>query len=211
MHRTKTSEPLVLLLLSIAALVASGIAPVERLTWWLEITPVLIAWPILVLTARRFPLTPLAYRALFLHAIVLIVGGYYTYAQVPLGFWVRDAFDLARNNYDRLGHFMQGAVPAILAREILLRKSPLQPGKMLFFLVVSVCVAISACYELIEWWVSATLHDGADSFLGMQGDIWDTQWDMFMALIGAITSQLLLSRLHTPQVVAMTHKKAVKR
>ena len=193
-------EPVVLLFACLAALVISGIGPAERDTWWLEIAPVLIVLPVLALTARRFPLTPLTYRLIFLHALVLIIGGHYTYAQVPIGNWFRDTFDLARNHYDRLGHFMQGAVPAIIAREILLRQLQLKAGKMLFFLVVCVCLAISATYELIEWQVSIMSEDGADSFLGTQGDIWDTQWDMFMALIGSIASQLVFARWQDRQL-----------
>src|SRR5713101_1598893 len=179
-----------------AALIVSGIAPYDRTTWWLEVFPVLIAGPVLVLTARRFPLTPLTYTLLAVHALVLIVGGHYTYARVPLGFWVEHTLGLARNDYDRLGHFAQGFVPAILAREILLRTSPLRPGRWLFVIVTALCLAISACYEFIEWWSALLFGQGAEAFLGTQGDVWDTQWDMLMALIGAIVAQLLLSNVH---------------
>jgi putative membrane protein len=130
----------------------------------------------------------------------LILGGHYTYAEVPLGFWVRDAFDLARNHYDRLGHFIQGFVPAIIAREILLRRSPLVQGKWLFFMVCSICLAVSACYEFIEWWTALVGGGSAESFLGTQGDVWDTQWDMFLALLGSISAQVLLSRVHGRQL-----------
>jgi putative membrane protein len=189
-------EPLALLAVAALALLWSGLAPTDRLTWWLEVSPVLIALPVLVLTWRRFPLTPLAYRLVLLHAVVLIVGGHYTYAQVPLGFWVQDLLDLARNPYDRLGHLLQGFVPAILAREVLLRRSPLEPGKWLFTLVTCVCLAISASYEILEWWAAFLGGDGTLAFLGTQGDPWDTQWDMFLALLGAVLAQALLGRAH---------------
>ena len=193
-------EPLILLVLTILALVVSGIRPYERGTWWMEVAPVLIGLPLLIATYRRFPLTPLLYRLLFVHALILMLGGHYTYARVPLGFWVRDLFDLSRNHYDRLGHVAQGFVPAILAREVLLRLSVLRPGRWLFFLVVSVCLAFSAFYELVEWWAALAGGEAADSFLGTQGDPWDTQWDMFLALCGAVASLLLLSRFHDSEL-----------
>lgn len=179
-----------------AALVISGIRPYDRLTWMLEVGPVVVGMLILAVTYGRFPLTPLLYRLLLIHALILTLGGHYTYARVPLGFWVQDALDLARNHYDRLGHVAQGFVPAILAREILLRRSPLAPGKWLFFLVVCVCLAFSASYEMFEWWAAVAGGEAADSFLATQGDIWDTQWDMFLALIGAISALLLLGGAH---------------
>jgi Predicted membrane protein len=179
-----------------AALIVSGIAPRDRTTWWLEVSPVLLAAPILVATAARFPLTPLAYTLIAVHALILSLGGHYTYAEVPLGFWARDALGLARNHYDRLGHFAQGFVPAIVVREVLLRTSPLRRGRWLFFLVTATCLAISACYEFIEWWTALLGGQAADAFLGTQGDVWDTQWDMFLALVGALTAQLLLARTH---------------
>jgi len=160
------------------------------------VAPVLIAAPLLVLTARRFPLTNLVYVLIAIHALILIVGAHYTYANVPPGFWVQELFDLARNPYDRLGHFAQGFVPAMIAREILLRTSPLKPGGWLFFIVCSICLAISAAYELIEWWTAVIAGGSAEAFLGTQGGVWDTQWDMFLALCGAITVQLLLSSVH---------------
>jgi len=184
------------LILTLVALVLSGLAPYDRGTWWLEIFPILIGVPILVATHRRFPLTTLLYTLLALHALILMVGGHYTYARVPIGFWAQDLFGFARNHYDRLGHFAQGFVPAILAREILLRTSPLRPGRWLFVLVTAVCLAFSACYEFIEWWAALAGGESAQAFLGTQGDVWDTQWDMFFALIGAITAQLALSRVH---------------
>jgi putative membrane protein len=196
-------EPLILLLLAAAALVVSAILPYDGVTWVLEVAPILIGAPILIATHRRFPLTPLLYRLLFLHALILMVGGHYTYARVPLGFWVRDLLGLARNHYDRLGHFAQGFVPAILAREVLIRRTPLHPGGWLFFLVTSVCLAFSATYELVEWWSAVLGGSAADAFLGTQGDIWDTQWDMFLALIGALTAQLTLSRIHDRQLAIL--------
>jgi len=182
---------------TIAIVIASGIRPFERGTWLLEVLPVLIGAPILVATYARFRLSPLLYRLLFIHAVILAIGGHYSYARVPLGFWLQDAFEFSRNHYDRLGHLAQGFVPAILAREILLRTSPLRPGRWLFVLVVSVCLAFSAFYELIEWWAALIGGDAADAFLGSQGDVWDTQWDMLLALIGAISAQLLLSGVHS--------------
>jgi putative membrane protein len=196
-------EPLILLLLCAAALVASGVAPYDRATWLLEVLPVLIGAAILVATHPRFPLTPLVYRLLFLHALILILGGHYTYARVPLGFWVQDLLDLARNHYDRLGHLAQGFVPAILAREILLRTSRLQAGGWLFFLVTCVSLAASAFYELIEWWAALIWGQSAQAFLGTQGDVWDTQWDMFLALCGALSAQLLLARAHDRALAAL--------
>lgn len=190
------TERVVLLVLVGAALTASGIHPYDRATWLMEVVPVLIGAPLLVATSRDFRLTPLLYRLLFLHALILIVGGHYTYARVPVGFWLQDLFDLARNHYDRLGHFAQGFVPAILAREVLLRRSPLRPGKWLFFLVSSVCLAFSALYELIEWWTAVAVGEAAEAFLATQGDVWDSQWDMLMALLGAVLAQLTLSSSH---------------
>ena len=181
----------------------SGIGPHDRTTWWLEVAPILIAVPVLALTARRFPLTPLAYRLIFVHALILMLGGHYTYAEVPLGFWLKDALGLARNPYDRLGHFAQGFVPAIVVREVLIRRSPLRPGKWLTFLVLCVCLAISALYELVEWWAALLGGESADAFLGTQGDQWDTQWDMFVALLGAATALLLLSRVHDRQIAKL--------
>jgi len=181
---------------SLAALVVTGIAPADRATWWLEVAPVLIALPLLAATRRRFPLTPLAYVLITIHAVILAVGGHYTYAEVPLGFWLQHALDLSRNPYDRLGHIAQGFVPALIAREVLLRRTLLVPGAWLSFIVISICLAISACYEFIEWWTALIAGGGAIAFLGTQGDAWDTQWDMFLALIGAIACVLLLSRIH---------------
>ena len=188
------------LLLTLVVLVWSGIAPKDRFTWFLEVAPVLIAVPLLLQTRRSFPLTPLAYGLLTLFGVILMIGGHYTYAEMPLFNWLRDSYGLSRNHYDRLGHIMQGFVPAIVTREILLRTSPLKPGKWLFFLTVTVCLAISAFYEMIEWWVAVGSGDEAVAFLATQGDVWDTQWDMFLALSGALTSQLLLGRRHDRQL-----------
>ena len=196
--------PQVLVIAVLLALVWSGLAPTDRVTWWLEIAPILIAAPILVVTARRFPLTNLAYTLLAVHAVILMVGGHYTYAQVPLGAWVQHAFGLSRNHYDRLGHFAQGFVPAIVLRELLLRTSPLRDGRWLFVIVTGVCLGFSAGYEFIEWWSALIGGASADAFLGTQGDPWDTQWDMFMALIGAITAQLLLGRAHDRAVAQLS-------
>ncbi len=196
-------EPLVLLAVGAAALLVSGVGPHDRLTWLLEVAPILVAVPILVATARRFPLTPLAYRLIFVHALILMLGGHYTYAEVPLGDWVADALGLARNPYDRLGHLAQGFVPAVVVREILIRRSPLRPGKWLVFLVVCVCLAISAAYELVEWWSALIGGENAAAFLGTQGDQWDTQWDMFMALVGAVAALALLGRYHDRQIARL--------
>ncbi len=185
---------------TLAALIYSGIAPHDRLTWAMEISWVVVALPLLLATRNRFPLTPLLYRLLFVHALILIVGGYYTYARVPAGFWLADAFGLARNHYDRLGHLAQGFVPAILAREILARRSPLAQSRWLAFLVVCACLAFSAFFELIEWWSALILGADATAYLATQGDPWDTQADMFCALIGAIGSLALFSRLHDRQL-----------
>jgi len=192
-----------LLALTLVALTISGIGPFDRLTWWLEVAPVVLVIPILWWTRKRFPLTRLLYTLIFAHALILLLGGHYTYARVPLGFWAQDLFDLSRNHYDRVGHLAQGFVPAMVAREILLRCTPLVTGKMLFFIVACIALAISAFYEFIEWWAAVLLGGSAEEFLALQGDIWDTQWDMFMALSGAIAAQLLLSRWHDRQLVRL--------
>lgn len=189
-------EPVALLLATGLILLWSGIGPHDRITWWLEVSPVLIGALVATLTFSSFRLSPLLYRLLFIHAVILMVGGHYTYARVPPGFWLQDLLDLSRNHYDRLGHLAQGFIPAILAREILIRLSPLEPGKWLFFLVVCACLAFSALYEMIEWWVALLGGQSAASFLGTQGDVWDTQWDMFLALIGSICAQVFLGRTH---------------
>jgi putative membrane protein len=184
----------------LAALLVSGWQPYDRVTWLMEVAPVLIVLPLLAVTRRSHPLTPLLYALIFAHSLILMLGGAYTYARVPLGFWIQDAFELTRNPYDKIGHFMQGFVPAIAAREIMLRGDHVAGRKMLAFLVICVVLAISASYELIEWAAALALGQGADEFLGTQGDPWDTQSDMFMALIGAVCALLLLSRLHDAQL-----------
>ena len=196
MSPSRSREPLVLLLLALGVLVWSGIGPKDRFTWLLEVLPVLIGGPVLVATHGRFPLTPLLTRLLFLHAVILMVGGHWTYAEVPLGFWMKETFHFARNHYDRIGHLAQGFVPAILAREILLRRTPLRPGGWLFTIVTAICLSFSALYELFEWGTAVATGSAADAFLGTQGDPWDTQWDMFLCLLGALAAQLLLSRAH---------------
>jgi putative membrane protein len=174
----------------------SAIAPRDRFTWFLEVFPALIALPLLIITYPRFTFSRLAYGLMLIHAIILMVGGHYTYAEMPLFNWLRDSFELSRNHYDRLGHVAQGFIPAIVAREILLRTSPLQSGKWLFFVVTCVCLAISAVYEIVEWWVVLASGSDAVAFLATQGDVWDTQWDMFLALVGAVLAQLLLAGWH---------------
>lgn len=189
-------EPLILLLATLAALAVSAFRPHDYPTWLMEVAPILIGLPLLIASYRHFPLTALLYRLLFVHALILMIGGHYTYAEVPLGFWLKDAFGFARNHYDRIGHFAQGFIPAILVREILLRRSPLVPGRWLFFLSSSVCLAFSACYEFIEWWSALIGGEAAAAFLGTQGDVWDTQWDMLFCLIGAVTALAALSSYH---------------
>jgi putative membrane protein len=201
--RQPATEPLILLAITAAVLAWSAIRPFDHLTWLLEVAPVLIAAPILVLTFQTRPLSPLLYRLILLHAVILIVGGHYTYARVPAGFWLQDALELSRNHYDRLGHLAQGFVPAILAREILLRATPLRRGGWLNLLIISVCLAFSALYELIEMAAALISAEAAESFLGTQGDNWDTQWDMLMALTGAIAAVALLSRAHDRSMAAV--------
>ena len=198
--------PLALGALVLLALFASAISPYDRGTWLLEVAPVLIALPVLAWTWRRFPLTPLLYWLIAAHALVLILGGTYTYARVPLGDWVREAFHLARNPYDKLGHFMQGLVPALVAREMLLRGRYVAGRRMAGFLSACVALAISAFYELIEWWTALALGGGATDFLGTQGDPWDTQSDMFLALIGATLGLLLLGRWQDRQIVRLASR-----
>ncbi len=192
----RSMELRALLLATVGGLLVSGLGPADRATWLLEIAPVLIGLALLISTHGRFPLTMLLYRLLFLHGVILMVGGHYTYAQVPAGFWIQDWFDLTRNHYDRLGHVAQGFVPAILVREILIRCSPLAGSRWLAFIVCCVCLAFSAFYEMLEWWIAVASADDAVAFLATQGDPWDTQWDMFLALCGAVAAQLLLVDLH---------------
>ncbi|HCH55066.1 MAG TPA: hypothetical protein DE109_16665 [Aeromonas sp.] len=193
-------QKLLLLLLTLVLLVLSGWQPYDRVTWLLEVAPVLIVVPLLLLSQRSYPLTSLLYLCIFLHGAVLMLGGAYTYARVPLGFDLQQWFDLSRNPYDKIGHFFQGFVPALACREILLRGHHVQGKKMLVFLVICVVLAVSASYELIEWGAALALGQGADEFLGTQGDPWDTQSDIFCALVGAISALLLLSPLHDRQL-----------
>jgi len=193
-------ERIFLVVAVLAVLVWSGVAPNDRLTWALEVVWVVAGLPLVWLCWRRFPLTRLLCWLLAIHAVILIYGGKYTYAETPLGDWVQQAFDLERNHYDRLGHFVQGFVPAILARELLLRNTPLVRGGWLFYLVLAACLSFSAFFEFIEWWAALIGGGAADAYLATQGDVWDTQWDMFLALVGALLSQLLLSRVHDRQL-----------
>lgn len=206
--RTRSKEPLVLFCVGAILLAWSAVGPADRTTWVLEVFPIFIAVPILFASARRFPLTPLLYRLILLHAAILMLGGHYTYAKVPLGFWLQDLFGFTRNHYDRIGHFMQGFVPALLAREVLLRKSPLERGGWLFFLVICVCALVTVSYEFIEWWSALVGGASADAFLGTQGDPWDTQWDMFLAITGAIAAQLALARVQDRQLGVLMGERA---
>ncbi|MBI2213387.1 MAG: DUF2238 domain-containing protein [Acidobacteria bacterium] len=189
-----------LLLLVVLAFAWSAIGPHDYFTWFLEVAPVIIGAMILIPTYRRFTLTDLLYALLAIHAVILIVGGHYTYAEVPLGHWVKELLGLERNHYDRLGHFAQGFVPAILAREMLLRREVVRGRGWLFAVVVSICLAFSALYELVEWSVAAMTGTAAEAFLGTQGDVWDTQKDIALALVGAVIAQLTLGRLHDRQL-----------
>lgn len=184
----------------LAGFALSGWRPYDRATWWMEVAPAIIALPILWGTAKRFPLTRLALVLIGLHGLVLMLGGAYTYARVPIGFAVQDWLDLARNPYDRLGHFMQGFVPAIVLRELLIRLGSIKRGALLAALVLACSLAISALYELVEFGAAMTLGQGADEFLGTQGDRWDTQWDMLTCLIGAASALLMLSATHDRQL-----------
>ena len=198
--RLRRATPPVLVGLVAVALVGTGVATDDRLTWLLETFWVIAAIPVLLLIWRRFPLTLLLCALLAVHALILIMGGLYTYAKTPLGYWIQDLFDLSRNPYDRLGHFAQGFIPAVLLREVLIRRSPLRGSRWLAPLVVCGCLAFSAFFEMIEWWAAVLGGSAADAFLGTQGDVWDTQWDMFLALIGAVLSLALLSRYHDRQL-----------
>jgi putative membrane protein len=193
-------EPAVLLAVGLIALVVSAVGAKSPGTWLLEVAAAVVAAVLLVATYRRFPLSPLVYRLILAHAVILMIGGHWTYAEVPAGDWVRDVLGLARNPYDRLGHFAQGFVPAVVAREVLLRRTPLRPGRWLAALVVCVVLAGSATWELFEWLAAVVGGSSADDFLGTQGDVWDTQWDMFCAGVGAVTSLLLLSRVQDRQL-----------
>ncbi|WP_431313511.1 DUF2238 domain-containing protein [Streptomyces lydicus] len=195
--------PPVLLAAVLLALALSGLQPHDRATWLMETCWVIVGLPVLVAVRKRFPLSPLLCCLLAAHALVLIVGGHYTYAEVPVGHWLQDALDLSRNPYDRIGHLMQGFVPAILVRELLVRTSPLRGSAWLGPLTVCGCLAFSAFFEMIEWWTALAGGAAADAFLATQGDQWDTQWDMACALFGAVVSLLLLSRLHDRQLARL--------
>jgi putative membrane protein len=190
------SLPTVCLALVLAVLAWSSIGPADRFTWWLEVAPVLIGLAVLVPAHRRVRFTSLLLVLLTIHAAILCIGGHWTYAEVPFGFWMARTFGFARNHYDRIGHFAQGFVPAILAREVLVRWSPLAGSRWLPFVVLAISLATSAFYELVEWWAAVLTEGGATAFLGTQGDPWDTQWDMFLALAGACTALVLLSGAH---------------
>jgi putative membrane protein len=207
LSRQKSLLLAMLALLLIMAL--SAIDPYDRTTWFMEVAPVFIALPIMIATFRRFPLSTLLYVLIFIHALVLIAGGHYTYARVPLGYWIEHAFSLSRNPYDKIGHFMQGFVPFLVTREILLRNGFLASRRMAAFLSVCVVMAISAWYELIEWWSALALGQGADEFLGTQGDPWDTQSDMFFAFIGAMTALVIMTRWHDRQMNRMKQGESV--
>jgi putative membrane protein len=187
-----------------AVFIWSLVRPHDYSTWLLEVLPAIIGIAVLAATYQRFRFSTLVYTLICVHAIILMIDGHYTYAEMPLFNWIRDAFGLSRNYYERLGHFAQGFVPAMIAREILLRTTPLRRGKLLFYIVVSICLAISALYELFEWRAAVTFGASATAFLGTQGDPWDTQWDMTFALIGAITALLTLSRTHDASMKAVT-------
>ena len=203
-------KSLILAMLALLLILSfSGIHPYDRTTWFMEVAPILVVVPVLAATYSRFPLTTLWYVLIFIHALVLITGGYYTYARVPLGFWIQDMFSLSRNPYDKIGHFMQGFVPFLLMREILLRGGYLTNRRMAAFLSVCVAMGISAWYELIEWWSALAMGQGADEFLGTQGDPWDTQSDMFFAFIGATTALVIMSRLHDSQMHRMKQGESV--
>jgi len=177
-------------------LIWSVVKPHDYFTWFLEVLPAILGLAVLAITYKSFRFTKLAYWLMLIHAVILMIGGHYTYAEVPLFSWIRDSLDLSRNHYDKVGHFAQGFIPAIIAREILIRKSPLKPGKWLFFIVVCICLALSAFYEFIEWWVAIATGTAAEAFLGTQGYVWDTQSDMFYAFAGAIAALVLLRKLH---------------
>lgn len=200
MTRRPDRLPLALLLSFLVILAWSGAFPYDRLTWVLEVAPAVAAAILLCATYRRFQFTRLVYIGIWLHAIILVVGGHYTYAREPIFGWIRDTFGLARNHYDRLGHLAQGFFPALVVRELLLRTSPLRPGKWLFTLVTCACLAVSAFYEMLEWWAAEISDEAASAFVGSQGDIWDAQWDMFLALIGAMSAQKLFGRMHDRQL-----------
>lgn len=197
--------PAILLILLLPVFVWSWIDPYDRLTWWLEAAPAILAIAILAATTRKFRFTNLVYALIASHIVLLLIGAHYTYARMPLFNELREMFDLSRNHYDRLGHFVQGFVPAITARELLLRTSPLRPGKWLFAIIVMSCAGISALFEVFEWLVAVIGGASADNFLALQGDVWDTQKDMLLATIGAASALIILGGIHDRQLAARTH------
>lgn len=202
---------MVLVALLVVAYAASAWQPCDVATWWMEVMPVFLAFPVVMAVHARVGLTPLALRLLAFEALVVALGAHYTYARVPLGFWAADLLDLARNHYDRFAHLMQGVVPTLAMRELLIRTTPLPRGRWMFWIVVSICLAMSATYELVEWWAAVLFGDGATEFLGTQGDPWDTQWDMFLALCGCILTQLFLAGVHDRQIRALDEERANER
>ena len=200
MQGRSSAYELVLLGSMVVLLVWSGMHPHDRFTWWLEVAPIFLGVPALVWLYPRLRLTPLTYTLVWVHCLILMLGGHYTYAQVPLGFWMERWFGFTRNHYDRIGHLAQGFIPAMLAREIFIRRSPLAGSRWLPFMVICFCLAFSAFYELVEFWTALAEGSAATDFLGTQGDPWDTQWDMMLALIGAIVSLLLLSQVQDRQL-----------
>jgi len=202
-NRAMTTRRVLWLLVFFSVLLWSAWKPHDYPTWWLEVIPALLALIVLTITRQSFPLTTLAYVLILLHSVILMVGGHYTYALVPIGDWMGEITGAARNDYDKLGHLAQGFIPAIVAREVLIRNRVVRGKGWLAFVVVSICLAISALYELVEWWVALISGEAADSFLGTQGYIWDTQSDMFLALIGACCAIALLSRWHDRQLAAI--------
>jgi putative membrane protein len=200
LQRKPSAYELVLLGSMVVLLAWSGIHPHDRFTWWLEVAPIFLGVPALILLYPRLRLTPLVYTLIWIHCGILMLGGHYTYAQVPLGFWMEQWLGFSRNHYDRIGHFAQGFIPAMLAREIFIRRSPLAGSRWLPFMIICFCLAFSAFYELVEFWTALAEGSAATDFLGTQGDPWDTQWDMMLALIGAIVSLLLLSRVQDRQL-----------
>jgi putative membrane protein len=208
-NRNVTRELAILSIALVGFLAWSGWRPHDRLTWLMEVAPVIVALPLMWSTRRRFPLTDLLYACIFVHCCVLMLGGAYTYARVPMGFWMQDVLGTERNPYDKIGHFMQGFVPALLAREILIRGAFVRGRRMLAFVVVCIVLAVSATYELIEWAAALALGQGAEEFLGTQGDPWDTQSDMFLALLGALTALALFSRRHDREIAEIRSQGAM--
>jgi putative membrane protein len=203
MLEAKTMMKAIWLGIFFAVLIWSAIAPKDYPTWWLEVLPALIGLAIMAFSYKKFPLTPLVYGLILFHCVILMVGGHYTYAEVPLFDWIRDTFEQSRNNYDKVGHFAQGFVPVMIARELLIRKNIVNGRGWMHFLSVCFVLAFSAFYELIEWWVAAINEGAAEAFLGTQGYIWDTQSDMMWALIGGIIGLLALARIHDRQITAL--------